>query len=234
MELLHLEGNQLSDVVPASIGDLANLRGLFLDHNQLSGALPASLGNLASLRGLYLDDNPLGGPLPATLGSLGELRRLSLDHTQLSGAAAGRPGWLGEPLGRRHARHRPVRAGQFGIPGLACGCALLAGRGRNLRVVADEVVGAAQQPGRRAVDLPPRLAQHDRRRNRQHQLERHAAQRRYLRLCQSAAEQRQRQPGDVDAGHTAGWRQLCRQHRRDRPGRADAAAQPGRSTRTAR
>ena len=85
MELLHLEGNQISDVVPASIGDLASLRGLFLNNNQLSGALPASLGNLARLRGMYLDDNPIGGPLPATLGSLGELRRLSLDHTQLSG-----------------------------------------------------------------------------------------------------------------------------------------------------
>ncbi len=234
LELLHLEGNQLSDVVPASIGDLASLRGLFLDHNQLSGALPASLGNLASLRGLYLDDNPIGGPLPASLGSLSELRRLSVDHTQLSGALpSGLAGlenlWAGD-----------TRATDLCEPADPAFQAWLAGvrywqgTGEDLRAVADQVVGAAQQPGRRTVDLPSRLAQHDRRRNRQHQLERHAAQRRYLRLCQSAAEQRQRQPGDVDAGHAAGRQQLCRQHRRDRPSRADAAAQPGRSARTAR
>ena len=234
LELLHLEGNQLSDVVPASIGDLPSLRGLFLNNNQLSGALPASLGNLTNLRGLYLDDNPVGGPLPASLGSLGALRRLSVDHTQLSGALPASLVGLEELWAGDISATDLCEPADPTFQAWLAGVRYWQGTGEACSANADQVVGAAQQPGRRAVDLPPRPAQHDRRRNRQRQPDRHAAWRRCLRHCQSAAEQRQRQPGDVDGGYAAGRRQLCRQHRRERPGGRDAAAQPGRSTGTAR
>ena len=234
LELLHLEDNQLSDVVPASIGDLASLRGLSPEQQPTQRRFAGQFGQSRQ------PARPVSRRQPDWRPAAGDTRQPQRIATPLGGphpaqrCAAVWPGWLGEPLGRRHARHRPVRAGRFGVPGLVGGCALLAGHGRSLRVVADQVVGAAQQPGWRTVDLPSRLAQHDRRRSRQRQPERHAAQRRYLRLCQSAAEQRQRQPGDVDAGHAAGRQQLCRQHRRDRPIRAGAAAQPSRSARAAR
>ena len=45
----------------------------FSGGNNLSGHLPAELGNLADLQGLYLEDNALGGGIPVELGNLSNL-----------------------------------------------------------------------------------------------------------------------------------------------------------------
>ena len=58
---------------------------LDLNFNGLSGEIPAELGSLSNLRGLYLHDNSLGGEIPAELGSLSNLTELDLSGSHLSG-----------------------------------------------------------------------------------------------------------------------------------------------------
>ena len=57
----------MSGEIPAELGSLSNLEGLFLNDNALSGEIPAELGSLSNLRVLYLDDNELSGCAPSSL-----------------------------------------------------------------------------------------------------------------------------------------------------------------------
>ena len=82
---LYLDDNDLTGPIPPELGDLGNLRHLYLDDNDLSGPIPPELGNLSNLRYLYLDDNDLSGPIPPELGDLGNLRSLYLNDNDLSG-----------------------------------------------------------------------------------------------------------------------------------------------------
>ena len=83
--MLNLRFNDLSGEVPAAIGDLSNLRGLYLGNNNLSGEIPSALGNLSNLKGLSLNSNSLSGEIPAVLGNLTDLEVLDLDFNNLSG-----------------------------------------------------------------------------------------------------------------------------------------------------
>ena len=82
---LYLWGNQLTGPIPAELGNLSNLQELGLSGNQLTGPIPASLGNLSNLQGLYLWGNQLTGPIPAELGNLSNLQELGLSGNQLTG-----------------------------------------------------------------------------------------------------------------------------------------------------
>ena len=75
---LNLGFNQLSGAIPTQLGNLSNLKTLWLHDNRLSGAIPAELGSLANLEGLGLSLNELSGPVPAELGSLSNLQVLYL------------------------------------------------------------------------------------------------------------------------------------------------------------
>jgi len=81
-----LGGNNLNGSIPANLGNLANLQGLYLWSNQLSGSIPAELGNLTNLQGLSLDDNQFSGSIPVELGNLTNLYYLYLRNNQLSGS----------------------------------------------------------------------------------------------------------------------------------------------------
>ena len=71
MRRLYLDGNRLSGLIPAEIGDLAALRRLWLQDNELSGPIPAELGNLADLEQIFLGGtNALSGCLPEAWQSL--------------------------------------------------------------------------------------------------------------------------------------------------------------------
>ena len=80
--------------IPAELGQLANLTGLWLNENQLTGPIPAELGQLAYLTGLWLNENQLTGPIPPELGQLTKLTGLELDGNHLTGAIPAELGQL--------------------------------------------------------------------------------------------------------------------------------------------
>lgn len=71
--------------IPASIGSLSKLKGLFLNDNGLVGNIPPELGQLSQLQTLSLDDNRLSGSIPVELMSLTKLYGLRLHHNYLTG-----------------------------------------------------------------------------------------------------------------------------------------------------
>lgn len=83
---LDLAANHLVGTLPAALGNLTHLEGLYLERNQLTGSIPPELGNLTQLVELYLAENALSGALPAALGQLSGLQVLDLDSNQFSGA----------------------------------------------------------------------------------------------------------------------------------------------------
>ena len=86
LKVLFLRGdNQLTGEIPAELGNLTNLEDLDLSFNRLTGEIPAELGNLTSLKSLVLFKNFLTGEIPAELGNLSNLRSLRLNHNQLTG-----------------------------------------------------------------------------------------------------------------------------------------------------
>ena len=70
---LRLSNNQLTGTIPTQLGNLAELRFLYLRRNQLTGGIPAEFGNLANLEQLAVDNNQLTGPLPRSLTNLENL-----------------------------------------------------------------------------------------------------------------------------------------------------------------
>ena len=83
-------------MIPAELGNLTKLEGLYLYDNQLSGGIPHELGNLINLKSLYLSYNHLTGDLPVQLENLTNLTRLGLNRNQLTGSV---PAGLGNLSG---------------------------------------------------------------------------------------------------------------------------------------
>ena len=54
---LDLGSNRLSGVIPTELGDLSNLRLLFINDNDLDGVLPQSLTGLSALESFYFHNN---------------------------------------------------------------------------------------------------------------------------------------------------------------------------------
>ena len=82
---LYLGGNQLTGPIPLELGQLSQLRRLSLGGNQLTGPIPPELGQLFQLELLHLGTNQLTGEIPAELGRLSQLQWLHLDDNQLTG-----------------------------------------------------------------------------------------------------------------------------------------------------
>jgi leucine-rich repeat protein SHOC2 len=82
---LYLRGNKLTSL-PAEIGQLTALEWLNLRYNQLT-SLPAEIGQLTSLTKLFLYNNKLTS-LPAEIRQLTSLRELSLGSNQLTSLPA--------------------------------------------------------------------------------------------------------------------------------------------------
>ena len=80
VEGLSLGGNNLSGSIPPELGNLTELKDLYLWRNQLGGSIPLDLGNLTKLEGLQLQDNQLTGPLPQTFTSLAGLERFDFGN----------------------------------------------------------------------------------------------------------------------------------------------------------
>lgn len=86
LKYLWLQGNQLSGSIPAAIGDLKQVEQLFLNDNMLSGNIPAETGNLSQLAELVISRNQLSGNIPAEIGKLSHLVELLLNNNELSGS----------------------------------------------------------------------------------------------------------------------------------------------------
>ena len=75
----------LSGTIPAELGDLTELKSIWLGFNDLTGSIPTELGNLTNLTELVLNSNDLTGTIPTELGSLANLTRLDLASNGLTG-----------------------------------------------------------------------------------------------------------------------------------------------------
>jgi len=70
--------NNLTGLVPPSMGNMTALSTLWLDDNQLTGPLPTELGNASNLAVLWVDNNQMAGPIPENFLDLDFLRELSI------------------------------------------------------------------------------------------------------------------------------------------------------------
>jgi hypothetical protein len=91
---LSLFNNQLHGMIPAQLGNLSKLRGIFLRWNQLNGAIPSQLGNLLNLEEIDLENNLLSGSIPLQLANLTKLVGCNLSYNQLSGSIPSQLGTL--------------------------------------------------------------------------------------------------------------------------------------------
>ncbi|KAG8650248.1 putative receptor-like protein kinase At3g47110 isoform X2 [Manihot esculenta] len=80
-----LDQNRLDGSLPSEIGNLFNLKELYVSQNLLSGEIPNDLGRCNSLELLYMGNNNLEGSIPPSLASLKGLRILDLSHNNFSG-----------------------------------------------------------------------------------------------------------------------------------------------------
>lgn len=82
---VNLYNNNLSGILPGSIGNITGLERLFLGYDAISGNIPPEIGNLNNLYVLSLSDTQLMGTIPATFGNLNNLEILYLYNNNLSG-----------------------------------------------------------------------------------------------------------------------------------------------------
>lgn len=82
---LSLNSNSISGPVPSTLGHLHNLIALNLGSNRLTGSLPGSLGELEALKWIFLNDNLISGPVPYFLFGIRSLKTMDLTNNKLSG-----------------------------------------------------------------------------------------------------------------------------------------------------
>ena len=93
LQQIWLDDNNITDVLPPSIGSLSGLTSIDLSNNHFVGSIPESWGSLTNLKRLRLRGNTgLTGTLPTALASLSHAR-FDFDGTEISsqfvnGAAA--------------------------------------------------------------------------------------------------------------------------------------------------
>ena len=82
---IRLTENNLKGTLPADLGNLSGLLGLYLSDNLLTGEIPPELGSLSMLISLYLNDNQLTGEIPSELGDIETLEYLYLRGNDFTG-----------------------------------------------------------------------------------------------------------------------------------------------------
>ncbi len=80
------DGNNLTGLIPAEIGNIRGLNTLNLSYNNLEGELPHSIANLENLRRLDLSSNDLSGELPQSFGNLRNLESVFLYDNSFNGS----------------------------------------------------------------------------------------------------------------------------------------------------
>ncbi|XWS77217.1 hypothetical protein CRYUN_Cryun01aG0242700 [Craigia yunnanensis] len=83
---ISLQGKGLSGQIPAALGGLKSLTGLYLHFNALSGEIPKEIATLSQLSDLYLNVNNLSGEIPPQIGNMTNLQVLQLCYNRLTGS----------------------------------------------------------------------------------------------------------------------------------------------------
>lgn len=96
---LRIGWNNLMGQLPSELGNLRDLRELWLNNNSLSGEIPPELGNLTDLEALDFGDNKLTGAIPVEMGDMVNLTWLSVGSNQLTGKV---PDELGNLVNLKH------------------------------------------------------------------------------------------------------------------------------------
>ena len=83
--LFILSNPNLIGSIPKEIGNLTNLENLTFFSCGLTGNIPDEIGELINLKELSFANNNLSGPVPPSIGNLIELENLYLDNNDLEG-----------------------------------------------------------------------------------------------------------------------------------------------------
>ncbi|KAH0724605.1 hypothetical protein KY284_000470 [Solanum tuberosum] len=92
LEILNLEGNDLSEEIPDCWMNWPELKVLILRDNNLIGSLPRSMEVLSNLLSLDLRRNKIKGPFPSSLENCTKLNKIDLAENEFIGKL---PSWLG-------------------------------------------------------------------------------------------------------------------------------------------
>ncbi|XP_059461840.1 leucine-rich repeat receptor protein kinase HPCA1-like [Corylus avellana] len=93
MKLIHVlfDNNNLSGIIPSTLGLVQTLEVVRLDRNSLNGSVPSNISNLANLRELALSNNSLTGPMP-NLTSMNLLNYVDMSNNSFD--SSGVPPWI--------------------------------------------------------------------------------------------------------------------------------------------
>jgi Leucine-rich repeat (LRR) protein len=85
LRYLYLSQNKLHGEIPVELYALSQLRNLDLSNNEFTGGLSEQISSLTNLEVLLLHKNQLEGPIPQNTTNLSKLRNLDLAHNKFSG-----------------------------------------------------------------------------------------------------------------------------------------------------
>jgi hypothetical protein len=74
LDLLYMQHNRISGIIPPELCLLNRLKRLNLSHNSIRGVLPHNIGEMTNLETLLLVGNNIVGPVPISLAKLQNLR----------------------------------------------------------------------------------------------------------------------------------------------------------------
>ncbi|KAL7225788.1 hypothetical protein ACSBR1_021031 [Camellia fascicularis] len=95
LRILYLNRNPIGGSIPQQIGLVSSLNELILYTKNLTGSIPSLIGNLNNLTIMYLYDNRLSGSIPQEIGMLKSLVDLELSRNNLTGSIPTSIGNLG-------------------------------------------------------------------------------------------------------------------------------------------
>ncbi|XP_065850330.1 receptor-like protein 7 [Euphorbia lathyris] len=93
IEMLALDGTNISGQLPVSIGNLRSLSYFSASGCSFGGPIPSSIGNLTKLNYLELSVNYFAGNIPSSLGNLLQLTFLALNSNNFSSSTLD---WVGK------------------------------------------------------------------------------------------------------------------------------------------
>jgi len=84
---LDLANNKLVGTIPANLGNMVKMQGLFLSNNKLHGPIPVQLlhSDMAQLTQIFVHGNLLSGTVPVGLADLPKLKNLFIDDNKFTG-----------------------------------------------------------------------------------------------------------------------------------------------------